>query len=128
LISVIFEEFRRILNLLKLEIRILVRLDRIVHVYIFRIMLDQSPGLVFTKSYLKHRHLSNIDCLSFVMCPLLAPVFHGFFLLQPLTVLTKQTRQVVCAIKQSILLRCLWSELTIFILATFQPFQASTRT
>ena len=30
------------------------------------------------------------------------------FLLQPLTVLMKQTRQVVRAIKQSILLRCLW--------------------
>jgi hypothetical protein len=30
------------------------------------------------------------------------------FLLQPLTVLMKQTRQVVCAIKQPILLRRLW--------------------
>jgi hypothetical protein len=30
------------------------------------------------------------------------------FLLWPLTVLMKQTRQVVCAIKQSILFRCLW--------------------
>ncbi len=39
------------------------------------------------------------------MCPLLAPVFQGFvFLLRPLTVLMKQTRQVVCAIKQYILL------------------------
>ncbi len=49
------------------------------------------------------------------MCMLLAPVYQGyasssfvFFLLQPLTVLMKHTRQVVRAIKQSILLRCLW--------------------
>jgi hypothetical protein len=33
--------------------------------------------------------------------------FFFFFLLWPLTVLMKQTRQAVCAIKQSILLRCL---------------------
>ena len=26
-----------------------------------------------------HRHLSNIDCLSFVECPLLAPLVIGFF-------------------------------------------------
>jgi hypothetical protein len=32
------------------------------------------------------------------------------FLLQPLTVLIKQTRQSVHAIRQSILLRCLWLE------------------
>ncbi len=32
------------------------------------------------------------------------------FLLQPLTVLMKQTRQAVCTIKQSILLSCLWYE------------------
>jgi hypothetical protein len=32
------------------------------------------------------------------------------FLLRPLTVLMKQTRQVVRAIGQSILLRCLWFE------------------
>ncbi len=39
------------------------------------------------------------------------PRFH--FLLQPLTVLIKQTRQAVCAIKQSILLRCLWLKVLI---------------
>jgi hypothetical protein len=59
-----------------------------------------------------HRHLSNIDCLSFVMYPLLAQLIIGFFsfffLLHPLTVLMKQTRQAVSAIKQSIFLRCLW--------------------
>ncbi len=31
------------------------------------------------------------------------------FLLRPLTVLIKQTRQAIRAVKQSILLRCLWS-------------------
>jgi len=30
------------------------------------------------------------------------------FLLRPLAVLMKQTRQAVCTVKQSILLRCLW--------------------
>jgi hypothetical protein len=33
------------------------------------------------------------------------------FLLRPLIVLKKQTRQAVCAVKQSILLRCLWQPL-----------------
>jgi hypothetical protein len=42
------------------------------------------------------------------MCPLLVPLLIGFFLLRPLTVLMKQARQAVCAVKQSILLRCLW--------------------
>jgi hypothetical protein len=39
--------------------------------------------------------------------------FQGFFvlfLMQPLTVLRKQTRHAGRAIKQSILLRCLWTE------------------
>ncbi len=59
---------------------------------------------------LSHRYRkSKIDCLRFVMCLLLAPVFQGFFFLWwPLTVLMKQTRQVVHAFVQSILLRCLW--------------------
>jgi len=59
-----------------------------------------------------HRYLKNIDCLSFVVCLLQAPHFLAFFLfffLWPLTVLMEQTRQAVCAVKQSILLRCLWS-------------------
>ncbi len=59
-----------------------------------------------------HRYRKNkIDCLRFVMCPLLAPhfsFFFLFFLLWLLTVLTKQTRQAVCAIKQSTLPRFLW--------------------
>ncbi len=63
-----------------------------------------------------HRHLRNIDSLSFVMCPLLAPVLivnrllflFLFLLLRPFTELLKQTRYAVCAVKQSLLLRCLW--------------------
>ena len=46
------------------------------------------------------------------MCPLLAPGFQGFFflfLLRPLMLLLKQTRQAESDIKQSILLRCLCS-------------------
>ncbi len=35
--------------------------------------------------------------------------FSPFFLMWPLTVLIKQTRQTVRAIKQSILLRCIWN-------------------
>ncbi len=42
------------------------------------------------------------------MCPLLALPIPRAFLLQPLTVLTRQARQVVRAINQSIFLRCLW--------------------
>jgi hypothetical protein len=52
------------------------------------------------------------------MCPLLAPVFQGFFLWWPLTVLMKQTRQAVHAFKKSILLRCLWSLLLGWSLVT----------
>ncbi len=58
-----------------------------------------------------HRYRkTKIDCLRFVMCPLLAPIFQGFFflfLMRPLTVLMIQTRQAICTIHQSILLRCL---------------------
>ncbi len=53
--------------------------------------------------YCNHRHLSIIDCLSFVMSPLLAPLVIVFsFLLRSFTVLMKQTRQAVHVIKQSI--------------------------
>ncbi len=65
-----------------------------------------------TLAYCSHRYRkAKIDCLSFVMCPLLAqPIiaFFSFFLLWPFTVLMKQTRQAVHAIKQSIILSCLW--------------------
>ncbi len=48
---------------------------------------------------------AKIDCLSFVMCLLLAQLIIGFFfLLRPFTVLMKKTRQAVHAVKQSIFL------------------------
>jgi hypothetical protein len=59
--------------------------------------------------------MTKIDCLRFVMCLLLVPVFQGrlilLFLMRPLTVLMRETRLAVCVIHQSILLRCLWSGL-----------------
>ncbi len=51
---------------------------------------------------------AKINCLSLVMCLLLALVFQGFFLFQPFNVLMKQTKQTVHAINLSILLRCVW--------------------
>ncbi len=62
------------------------------------------------KQWQNHRYWkSKIDCLRFVMCPLLARSFKTSFtfLWWPLTVLMKQTRQAVRTFKQSILLRCL---------------------
>jgi hypothetical protein len=60
---------------------------------------------------LTHRHLRNIDCLSFVECPLTSPsrnrLLFFLFLLQPFTILMKLTRQAVHTVKQSIFLRCL---------------------
>jgi hypothetical protein len=50
---------------------------------------------------LAHRYLRKVDCSSFVMCPFLALVLPSIFLWQSLTVLTRQTRQGVCAIIQS---------------------------
>jgi len=68
---------------------------------------------------LNHRHLSNIDCSSFVMCPLLAQLkdrlLFFLFLLRPFTVQMMQTRQAVCTVKQSIISRCLCIELTIVL-------------
>jgi hypothetical protein len=46
--------------------------------------------------------------LKLVMCPLLVLPLPRAFLLRPLTVLTRQTRQEVHHINQSICLRCLW--------------------
>jgi hypothetical protein len=49
-----------------------------------------------------HRYLRKEDCSSFVMNLLLALALLRVFLQQSLTVLTRQTRQVVCGIKKSI--------------------------
>ncbi len=47
--------------------------------------------------------------LKFCYVPAAALPLPPAFLQRPLTLLTKQTRLVVCAINQSIFLRCLWS-------------------
>jgi hypothetical protein len=52
--------------------------------------------------------LLKVGCVPATSTTFLA--FFSFFLMWPLTVLMKQTRQAVHAIKQSILLRCLWLE------------------
>jgi hypothetical protein len=60
-----------------------------------------------------HRHLSNIDCLSLVVPTTSATrnrLLSFLFLMRPFTVLVKQTRQAVCAVKQSVFLRCLCSD------------------
>ncbi len=63
------------------------------------------------------------------MCPRLAPHFQPFFLLWPLTVLLKQTRQAVHAVKQSILLRCQQLECTLTIIEmTFLTPSGQTQT
>ncbi len=55
-----------------------------------------------------HRYLKKSRLLKFLMCLLLALPFLRAFLWWPLTLLTRQTRQAVCAINQSVFLRCLW--------------------
>ncbi len=69
------------------------------------------PPPPFHKTTLPHIPIDierlKIDCLQFGMCPLLALGFQGFFflfLMRPLTVLMKQTRQVRRAFKKSIYL------------------------
>ncbi len=62
------------------------------------------------QTYWNHRYLRKVDCSSFVMCRLLALPLRRPFLRWPPTVLARQTRQAVCAINQSIFLRCLWNK------------------
>jgi hypothetical protein len=60
---------------------------------------------------------AEIDCLSFVMCPLLAQlIIDFFFLMQLFTVLMKQTRQAVRATKQDIFLD-VYGAMTLCIIA-----------
>ncbi len=48
---------------------------------LFRDFFNGTARLKNVNNYLNtnHRHLSNIDCLSFVMCSLLTPLIIGFF-------------------------------------------------
>jgi hypothetical protein len=65
--------------------------------------------------HLSHRYLRKSDCSSFVMCLLLALPLPKAFLWQPLTELTKQTRQAIHAFNQSIFLRFVPGKLMMFI-------------
>ncbi len=49
-----------------------------------------------------YRYVRKVDCSSFVMCRLLALALPSLNLWRPLRVLTRQIRQAVCAINQSI--------------------------
>ncbi len=49
-----------------------------------------------------HRHLSKVDCSSFLLCLQLVFALPKGFLLQLLTVLTRQAREAVHAINQSV--------------------------
>jgi hypothetical protein len=78
-------------------------------------LVESLKGVLLTKGgdlnlVLDHRYLRKADCSSFDTCLLLALPLPKSFLCQPLTVLTRQTRQAVHAINTSILLRCLWFE------------------
>jgi hypothetical protein len=57
------------------------------------ISLGQSP----------HRYLRKVDCSSFVICLIQTLPLSRAFLWRPLTELTGQAKQAVCAINQSIL-------------------------
>jgi hypothetical protein len=62
-----------------------------------------------------HRHLKNSILLKFCYVPATSTASSSSFkgiLRQPLTVITRQMRQAVHAINQSIFLRCLWAWLT----------------
>ncbi len=56
-------------------------------------MVEEKPEPRIFRSSPKMK--VNLDCSSFVMCPLLVLPLKRAFLHQPLTVLTKQTRQAV---------------------------------
>jgi len=60
-----------------------------------------------------HRYRkAKIDCLSFVVCPLLAQPIIAFFSAFFAVAVYSTKRQAVRAVKQSIILRCLWPEPT----------------
>ncbi len=71
--------------------------------FLVRIVIFRAGGAV--GFYQNHRYRKK-KMLNVCYVPTTNTTFLAFFLL-PLTVLMKQTRQAVCGIKQSILLRCL---------------------
>ncbi len=68
--------------------------------------------LVWNQLYDNHRYQRCKNrLLKFVYVPATSAASFLLFLLQPFTVLMKKT----CAVKQSIIFRCLWWQLTIFV-------------
>ncbi len=62
--------------------------------------LSNQGHACFLKIYPEILKDKKIDCLRFVMCPLLVPGFQGFFFYAAVNrVLMKQTRQALRAIK-----------------------------
>ncbi len=60
--------------------------------------------MVFTESGISSIDIERrkIDCLSFVVCPLLAQLIIGFFSAAAVNGTNEETRQAVRAVKQSI--------------------------
>ncbi len=76
-----------------------------VHDYIVHsLCLAHSQMTKNVKKGTYNRYLKKSRLLKFVMCQLLALPFPGAFLQWPLTVLSRETRQAVRAINQSIYL------------------------
>ncbi len=75
-------------------------------IFVFETKLDQCSG--------RNIDIESLQNRLFKVCYVpttVASLNRLLFLPWPLTVLMKQTRQAVCAIKQSTLLRCLWKEI-----------------
>ncbi len=66
-----------------------------------------------------HRYLKN-QIAQVLLCGHYQCHIFGFFLLKPQTVLTRQKRQLVHVINQSIFLRCLWENPLNFLKVTLQ--------
>ncbi len=76
----------------------------------------QHASQMFSDAPINNESLQN-RLLKFCYVPATSASLNRLlFLLLILTVLMKQTRQAVCAIKQSIIVRCLWMHLNNLIL------------
>jgi hypothetical protein len=65
-------------------------------------VLHYSRTVLVAKTWTIYRYMRKVDCSCCFMCPALALALPRVFLWQPLAVVTRQTRQVVHAINQSI--------------------------
>jgi hypothetical protein len=76
-----------------------------------KLLIRAVPLFTFFNSSVTHTDIESLQNRLLKVCYVPATsanLQRLLFLLRPLTVLIKQTRQAVRAIKQSILLRCLW--------------------